>query len=109
MSSRLLSYIKYLEIISKIRNTRTRNAVLKDFAYNMQLFDALKEIAVNTINRNVPLTNAQKRKLRRHKKTIIALSKPLKSKNKKKKLIEQSGGFLPILVPIVATLLGKLL
>ena len=70
--------IKYLDLIAKIKNKKTRKAVLKDFSEKSEIFEALREIAVNTINRNVPLNDSQKKKLRRHKKVIIALSQKKK-------------------------------
>ena len=102
--------IKYLDLIAKIKNTKTRKAVLKDFSSKAEIFEALKEIATNTINKNVPLTSLQKKKLRHHKKIIIALSQKKNKSNKtKKKLVEQSGGFLPVLIPIIFSIVDQLL
>ena len=110
MSKNLLSWINHLKVIASIRDTRKRNARLKTFSDNMSFFDALKEIAANTINMNLPLRLHQKKKLRRYSKTIRELAeKKKKSKIKKKKLAEQSGGFLPILIPLVASVLGEVI
>ena len=109
MSDNLISTIKHLELIASIKNSRRRNAILKDFAGNLKIFDALREIAVNTIKKNIPLTTHQKRKLRRYEKTILGLSRKRISRRKKKKLVEQSGGFLSIVLPIVASLVGDLI
>jgi len=101
--------IEALELIAKIKNAKTRNAVLKDFSANMKIYEALREIARNVIKRNVPLNSSQKKKLRRYKKVIISLSNSKNSKRKKRKLVEQSGGFLPILIPIITGILGEVI
>lgn len=65
------------------------------------------ELCLNLNNRNIPVTKAQKNKLLRHKTAIqkLCLKSPIKSK---KKYLCQKGGFLPVLVPILTTLVGGL-
>jgi len=110
MSKNLSSWINHLKVIASIRDKRKRNARLKAFADHMNLFDALKEVATNTINMNLPLNPNQKTKLRRYSKIIRELaSKRKRSKLQKRKLIEQSGGFLPILIPLVASVIGEVI
>ena len=110
MSQNLVLWIEHLKFIASIQDPMERNVRLKRFADNMEFFDALKEIAINTMNMNVPLKITQKEKLRRYARTIRELAdKKPKSKLKRKKLIEQSGGFLPILIPLVASVIGEVL
>lgn len=108
MSKNLLSTIGHLEVIASIKSTKTRNRVLNDFADNLKVYEAIREIAVNTIKRRVPLTETQKKKLRRYKKVLLSLAKTKNSKITKKKLVRQSGGFLPLLIPIVSGLISAL-
>lgn len=110
MSENLQAWLKHLKLISSISNSKKRNAKLKTFADNPSFYEALSEIARNTINMNIPLKNNQKRKLRKHSKIIKELSQKRKrSKPIRKKLINQSGGFLPILIPTVISILGELI
>ena len=108
MSDNLKQTIHVLKLISEVRRVKTRNALLKDFSQNPQLRKALKEIARNVVNRNIPLNATDKKRLVRFKKVIFDLSS-VKSKKKEKDLICQSGGFLPILIPIVTSLLASIL
>jgi hypothetical protein len=73
------------------------------------LYKALNEISVNTVAGKIPLNNQQKKLLRKHKITIKKLACYTKNKNRRKKLVLQSGGFLPILIPTVASILTSLL
>lgn len=107
MSQNLINTIKHLEVIASIKNPRTRNNVLREFSDRLAIYNAIREIAVNTIKTNVPLTPTQKRKLRRYKKVIVELSKPTKTKKRKQELIIQSGGALATLVPIIVSLLAS--
>lgn len=65
------------------------------------------ELCLNLNNRNIPVSNSQKTKLLRHKAVIqkLCLRAPIKSK---KKYLCQKGGFLPALVPVLATIVGGL-
>jgi hypothetical protein len=73
------------------------------------LYKALNEIAVNTVNKKVPLSQKQKTSLKKYKIDIEKLSCYTKNSAKRKKLVCQSGGFLPILIPTIASVLTTLL
>jgi len=109
MSKILKSCFPKLSFICKIKDPKLRKKLLINIADNC-LFQALHEIAVNTIKGRVPLSNSQKRKLSKHKSTLSKLAKNGKP-NKKGKLIliKQSGGFLPILLPAIATVLSSII
>ena len=108
MSDNLQRTIHILKLISEVKNTKTRNALLKDFSSNTKLRKALREIASNVVKRNIPLSQADKKRLRKFEKVIYDLSR-YKSNKKTKELFCQSGGFLPYLIPIVLSLLPKLI
>lgn len=87
---------------------KDRDQILK--SADIELIRCLCEIADNTLNNNVQLTNAQYEKLVRHKSTLRKLCKKGEGWKKKKKIIRQTGGFLlPLLVPILSLLLGKII
>jgi len=87
-----------------------RKAILREFGDDKVLFDALSELSHNLIKGNIPLDTAHLKKIRKYSKTLKALDCPKsrKCKVKRRKLIEQSGGFLPILIPAAAAALGHL-
>jgi len=70
--------------------------------------DALSEAALNTLKGNVPLHSALKSKLKRHCTKIRNLAHKGISRKKKKLLLVQEGGFLPLLIPAVLTAIGSL-
>ena len=73
------------------------------------MYQALHEIAVNTVKGKIPLSGNQKRRLFRYMNKIKALSKQTKDNKKRRRQVVQSGGFLPILIPAVASILTSLL
>lgn len=109
ISSELKECISTLTIASKIRNVKLREKFLIDqFKKNSDLFKAIKEIALNLIQENIPLTDTQKRSLKKHKHQIVDIVKD-KAKTRRKKHIAQSGGYLPILIPTVISLISELI
>jgi hypothetical protein len=77
---------------------------------DIELIRCLCEIAENTLNNNIHLSTDQYEKLTRHKSTLRKLCKRGEGWKKKKSLIRQTGGFLlPLLIPILSVILGKVL
>jgi hypothetical protein len=76
-----------------------------------ELIKTISEIALNTLNSNVTLTEDQFKDLCRHKNTLRELAdKRVSVKKKKKKLLRQAGGFLlPLLIPILTSILTSAL
>ena len=89
-------------------NPRARKALLKNV--DKEMVQCICECAHNTIYSNVPVTKPQFKKLSRHKRLLRQLAKKGESWKKKKKVIlRQSGGFLlPLLAPILGSLLGSI-
>ena len=109
MSQNLKDCINELIFISKIKNVTLRRKVLQEFSLNECLYRGLHEIAVNTVSKSFPISKKDKIKLRPHIKAIKALSCQTKSKRKQQKLVIQSGGFIPYLVPSVLGFLLSIL
>jgi len=101
--------IKILNIIAKIKNAKTRKKILFDLDGDECFYKALREIALNTVNKNIKVPGPQRKKLQKYKKLIQTLSKPAKTRRTRKKLIIQSGGFLPLLIPAAISLLTTLI
>ena len=91
----------------------SRKIILKDknVGGDEALFDVIHEIALNTIKGNVKLDKNQLKKLKPHNHLLkkYCCSKIKKSKLKRQKLLSQSGGFLPILIPIITEIIGSLI
>jgi hypothetical protein len=109
MSNSVRSYINFLATVSK-KPSKKRQAILREFKNDKNLFDALSEISHNAIKGNIKLSELQKKKLRKHQRILRALDCPKTRKcaTKRKRILEQSGGFLPILIPAAVAALGHL-
>ncbi len=110
MSHSVKRTLDFLILLAKIKNAKKRNLILKEISGDKVLFKALSEIAHNFMKGNIPLGSDKKKKLKRHRRVLKALDCP-KSANclsKRKKVIEQAGGILPILIPAAAAALGHL-
>ena len=110
MSSNLNKKIDLLKVIAKISNNKLRNSVLNDLAVDDNFFNALQEIALNTVKGRVPLTPKQKSRIK-SKKAIHCLACPpkqiLDNKKKRKKLVSQlGGGFWSLIIPALVALLA---
>lgn len=108
MSANLRACIEKLRMIAAIRDPELRRKVLTSLADDC-LYKALNEIAINTVARKVPLTLKQKRRLRKFKVKIQNLTCKTNSNRKRKQLVAQSGGFLPILIPAIASVITSLI
>lgn len=111
MSQNLLKNFSKLEIISQLKNLKTRKLLLAEFSEDDSFCKAIREIVRNTINKNIKLQDKDKKKLKKYKKVILALARKRKSKKSTKALMQQSGTgiFLPIVIPLVASIIGDLL
>ena len=107
MSSTLKKYLNVLEFISKIKDKRVREGVLKQYANFDDFYQALYEIAINLVNKNFPLSNEIKKKFKPHKQKILSLTRNNKSARVRRKKVIQTGGFLPLLIPLLLSLLSQ--
>lgn len=93
------------QIISE-KNPKKRKLLLENAAKSEDILDSVKELSRNVILKNVPLTKRQKRSLVKHSKCIVGCSKIKGCCNKSSKLVKQSGGWLGVVLPIVASLIA---
>jgi len=77
-------------------------------ASDKQLLDAISECCINILNGCIPLTSAQKEKLRRNKTNLRQVSSKRTSLTKKRAIL-QKGGFLSAILAPALSLLGGLL
>ena len=78
--------------------------MLNEFIKDDAFYEALKEIAWNTMQGKLPLTVKQKRNLRKCKKGLFCLAC---TRNKRKAVSQLSGGFWTFLLPIVYDLIRR--
>src|SRR5882757_2590978 len=104
MSNNIINCIEKLKFIASVKDEKLRKKLLVTLSDNC-LYNALNEIAINTVKGNVKLSKKETKKLKKFKFQIKKLSCKTNDSRKKKKLIIQSGGFLPILIPAVASII----
>jgi len=109
MSSNLKTCLSQLEFIASIKDSKLRGKILDHIRKNKNIYKALREIAVNTVNGKIKLKPKDKLKLRSYKSAIIKLTKKKNSSASRRKLIIQSGGFLPVLIPLVTAILSEVI
>ncbi|CAG2102052.1 unnamed protein product [Medioppia subpectinata] len=104
---RSLPFLRY----ATKKPTGSRRRILKDLGAEKTVYNALQELAHNTLSGVIPLNPKQKKLLQPHRKTLENLCdcKNRKSIKKRKQLILQSGGFLPIVLSALAGVLPTLL
>ena len=105
MSENLRKCMSDLRLAMNFKHKPTRDAILKFLSQKKCVYKALREISMNILNRQIKLKKHHYKKLNPHVKTIKALSKGVKSRRKQQQLVKQSSGFLPWLIPLVASAL----
>lgn len=77
---------------------------------DLKLVKCICECALNILRGNVPLKQTHKQRLKRYACILRRLANKNNSLKKKKRLIIQRGGFLPLLLaPILGTVLSHLI
>jgi predicted nucleic acid-binding OB-fold protein len=109
MSKLLKNNIPQLQFIAGIKNKKLREKILKEKSSDEKLFSSLKEIVENTLRKKLPIKPRTKKLLQRHKNKFKKFIKPTISKRSRKTLLSQSGGYLPILIPLVVSFLSSIL
>ena len=112
MSTRLEMTDAFIKVLAK-SSVKQRKLLLRG-ATNEQL-KGLFELCLNIIRGNLPLSNAEFHKLKRHRKTLESLASRRVPLYKKREIVNQKGGFIgavanlaiPLLASIIANRLKK--
>ena len=100
-------HLGILKVLLKA-NPELRSALLKHADKN--LVQLICECVLNVLKGNVKLSDIEKKKLAKHKLFFRKVVQKTKSWKRKRKIIQKGGNFLiPLLAPIIASLLSKLL
>lgn len=101
-------YHYFLYALAKAHSPEQRKRLLA--AADPEIIKIIIEIAYNILEGNISLTKSQKRKLYPYRNCFHLLTdKQCSLKKKQTTLVNQKGGFLPFLIPIISTLAGGLL
>ena len=100
MSQNLRKCIPLIKQYVKLKGKKDKAKFLKQF--EDCIIKGSQEMTVNTLKGNVAMTSNQKKRLRRYKKALVALSKHSVPRVRKKKIILQSGsGLFAALLPLI--------
>ena len=102
MSENFLKCVKELEKVMKYKSPE-RKAILKYLSNKDSVYHALREISLNILNKKLPLKKKHLEKLDKHHKVMKRLKQGSHSKIQRRKLVQQSGGFLPWLIPAIVS------
>jgi len=97
----ITEFYPLLQALTKIKDEKCRHKCLKALAKDERFAACMKEIATNLMDENIQLTVKDKRKINKHATVVRSLAKSEK--------ISQSGGFLNIVVPLLASVVAELL
>ena len=101
MSGRMKRQVICLQMLNRTNNTNLRKAILEDA--DADLISALCECAHTILRGTVRLTPREKMRLRKYKNKLRLLVNKRLSVSRRRREIQQSGGFLPALLAPLAT------
>ena len=104
----LKNNLDYLTLLGKTKRAREWRKLIE--IASVEQLEAVWACIHNILyNHGIPLSDGDKRKLKRHKDTLLALDSKRLTKEQKKRALNQYGGFLPaILAPIIGIAGGLL-
>ena len=113
MSENLRKCLIELQSVAKLREGKKRSTELKKLSQKKCIYLALREIAMNVVNRNIKIPKSKYKTFTKHKNIIKRLASGNGKKHLKKRMIMQSGGFisavLPLLLPLVSAVATPLI
>ena len=88
---------------------KLKKSILTEMSQNDCYFNALFEIVHNISKKKLKFKPNEKRKLKKYVKLMEKIIEKPKSKSKRVSAIKQSGGFFPIILPILGTVVAELI
>lgn len=109
-SKTLKKALPILKYVSNVKSGLKRKRILKEISSDPHIYDAICEVCLNTVKGNIELSPADRKKLKSHKKCLVALASRKGARGYKRQLVVQSGGaILPILIPAVASIVSSII
>lgn len=103
----LIAHRRFFEQLAQSRSCKQREFLIKGASKNC--IEALVEIVLNFLSSSLPLTHAQKSRLRPHAPAVRKFSR-IRSEKRARAFLVQRGGFAPaILGPVLIALASGLL
>jgi hypothetical protein len=102
----LLDRYQTLAFIRLLSDPVKRERILAQRRHPKELVRFIRNISRNVLERNIRLSGQDRERLSRYKQLVRALGSS-QVKTPPKQFITQSGGFLGIILPIVASALGQ--
>lgn len=97
----VVDYFPLLQALTNVKEGSSKRKLLRQLAKDADFKRCLQEIAKNVTTGAVPLSAKDKKNLNRHSDVIRRLQRS--------ESVSQSGGFLNIIVPLLATIVGELI
>jgi len=98
-------YWELLKAVELAKSKAERETLLIVLCRHKKFIKALKVLCKNTVNQKLPLTDKQKHQLKKHASVINYIAKSKRSA--KRSIVQSGGGFISILLPILASLVGS--
>lgn len=104
----VLRCLPHLKALSRARTSHSRREILKKCPKKC-VYYAISEVVKNFLNGNIRMPTRKIVKLRKYKAVLRELGKKTTSLQRREKIINQRGGFLPTLLTSALSLLPLLL
>jgi hypothetical protein len=101
--------MKVMHHICEAKSPSMKKLILDEMSHSDCFFEAIYEIINNIYLKNLKIPLSQKKTMRKYLKVLDNIHCRPKSKLKRRKLVNQSGGFLPILLPILTSVVTGLI
>lgn len=97
---------EFLTLLGKSKQNKRRKMLLE--AASSEEIRAIAECALNLLKNRIGLNSGQKRKLKRHKETLRYVAHKGTNIKKKRRAMQQKGGFLTSLLPLAISAVSSL-
>ena len=105
-SPKALRHRDFLSLLGKSKQGRRRKMLLE--AASTDEIKAIAECALNLLTNRIKLNGNQKRKLKRHKETLRYVAHKGTNIKRKRRVLQQKGGFLTALLPLAISAVSSL-
>ena len=101
--------MKNMHLYCDEKDHRLRRSIMEELSKKNCYFEALFEIVDNFRQENWRLPPSQHRKMKEYIYILDKIYEKPKNKRSRKKLIKQSGGFWPLILPILTSVVTELI